>query len=85
MPRASATTRRPSRPPNSHDPGSGAHKHAESEDVDGWRDWRSLANGDTLDKRTSPEVPLTPPHSHWIQRCGKAHISHDFFRRAPVL
>jgi len=30
-----------------------------SADVDGWCDWRNLASSDTLDKRTSHEVPLT--------------------------
>jgi hypothetical protein len=58
-----------------HDTGRGGHKHAESADVDGWRDWRNLAIGDTLDKRTSREVPLTPPHSHWIQMPQSIHIA----------
>jgi len=50
-----------------------------------WRDWRHLANGDTLDKRTSQEVPLTSPHSCWIPRYGKVHISQRFVRRSATL
>ncbi len=68
-----------------HDPGPGVHKDAESADVDGWRAWRNLAIGDTLDKRTSHEVPLTPPHSHWIQRCGKVHVSQEFLPPSPMV
>jgi len=39
------------------------HKHVQSADVDGWHDCQNLAIGETLDKRTSHEVALTPPHS----------------------
>jgi hypothetical protein len=67
-----------------HDTGPGVHKHVQSADVDGWHDCQNLANGGTLDKRTSHEVTLTPPHSLDPEIRQSADIAR-VLRRSPML